>query len=335
MQSIAITAVKRRGSLQHGGEQLLLGSRTLVAASPPDTLRASIMLWPASHSHVANAPHLMCLIHSMFAIEDVQSCKGAINPHVPLQNRMLTASGSQHLAPRHQVAELRASAADGLRLQLEGADAGGCRATVSFSRFVPTACDEPLGGVAAAVVPQQATLQRSLPLPASAYSSGKRLSEETRYCLERRQLEQQVRYYHTAVLVVKTVTRLDLIARSSRHMPMWTSLLMQLQPSVEAGVHPPPTPLPGTTSRTHCCMGCRAKSALGTSARNHHCWCTRGLCARHLLRNGACCTEDNFVLITFTTCMCSLTGCLPAWKDQGQDPTDCNLASEPPSSVRH
>lgn len=90
-----------------------------------------------------------------------------------------------------QVVQLDAFAAGGVRLQLAGTAAGAAFATLAFSRFVPTACDEGLASAAAAAAPVPSRLHQTLPQACSTYSSGKRLAEETRYCLERRRLELQ------------------------------------------------------------------------------------------------------------------------------------------------
>lgn len=97
-----------------------------------------------------------------------------------------------------QVVQLQVSAAEGLRLALAGLAAGGARATLSFSRFVPTETESygqragAAAEAAAAAAPSQSGIQKTFSQPVSTYSSGKRLAEETRYCLERRSLEQQV-----------------------------------------------------------------------------------------------------------------------------------------------
>jgi hypothetical protein len=91
-----------------------------------------------------------------------------------------------------QVVKLTASSLEGIHVHLAGAAASAACITTSLSRFVSAAANERLSEGAAAVTlatPQQHQL--SPPQP-TAYSSGKLLSEETRYCLERRRLEQQV-----------------------------------------------------------------------------------------------------------------------------------------------
>lgn len=93
-----------------------------------------------------------------------------------------------------QAAELSASVVGGLRLRLAGSrgQLSGARATVAFSHFVPTATDAPLDEAAAAAAPEVNGREMEMKRQTAAYSSGRKLSEETRYCLERRQLEQQV-----------------------------------------------------------------------------------------------------------------------------------------------
>lgn len=90
----------------------------------------------------------------------------------------------------------------GIHVHLAGAAAGAAYVTVSLSRFVSAAPHATLSDGATAVTAAPAQGHQVFPLQPTAYSSGKRLSEETRYCLERRRLEQQVHLVHQPKAVV-------------------------------------------------------------------------------------------------------------------------------------
>lgn len=106
-----------------------------------------------------------------------------------------------------QVVECRASSPEGIHVHLAGAAAGAAHVALSLSRFVPTAQNKHLSDGASAVTTAPAQGHQVFPLHPTAYSSGKRLSEETRYCLERRRLEQQVHllYQLKTIVVCHTV----------------------------------------------------------------------------------------------------------------------------------
>jgi hypothetical protein len=101
-----------------------------------------------------------------------------------------------------QVVKLTASSLEGVHVHLAGAAAGAACITISLSRFVSAAANERLTDGAAAVTPATPQQQQVFPPQPTAYSSGKRLSEETRYCLERRRLEPQVHLLNQLMAVV-------------------------------------------------------------------------------------------------------------------------------------
>mmetsp|Transcript_17791 Transcript_17791/g.53615 ORF Transcript_17791/g.53615 Transcript_17791/m.53615 type:complete len:2186 (+) Transcript_17791:298-6855(+) len=91
------------------------------------------------------------------------------------------------------VSNFSVSAEEGLHLKLSGskAELEGATVTLVFSRFVPTTEDGGLSTAAAAAAPQASQASAQAAVRAAQYSSGKRVSEEARYCLERRQLEKE------------------------------------------------------------------------------------------------------------------------------------------------
>ena len=219
-----------------------------------------------------------------------------VTPQNGLDHHLLPASSKQHgrnhtslqgssrMSPVTQVAELTTSAAGGVRLILAGQLAG-ARVALAFSRFVPTASDGPLGSAADAAAPQAvAWMQRRL-RPACAFSSGRMLSEETRYCLERRQLEQQVGVFFqegvTACFYCSISSCRFTYSGTVRSTATWVEVNQVLVAS-HGDVHLEKPSRNHRESHWHY----RARSAPATSAHCRRCWCTPGQSGRHRRRSG-------------------------------------------------